>query len=208
MTTVAIVDGSYLYSSMFVQEGFQAVFSFKEADFVCFTGGPDVSPHLYGEQVSLKTRQSSYRDEREKEIFDLCLAHGTPMVGICRGAQFLNVMCGGKMWQDVDGHTIGGTHSVKDLVDGKEYRCTSTHHQMMRPSSEATIIALADESTSKMHMNGPVADWYKSEEGQDVEVVTYPEQNVLCFQPHPEMYGNESCTEYFFKLLERELEIK
>lgn len=34
------------------------------------------------------------------------------MVGICRGAQFLNVMAGGKMIQHVEGHAIHGTHEI------------------------------------------------------------------------------------------------
>src|SRR3546814_3238996 len=31
-----------------------------------------------------------------------------PMAGICRGGQFLNVMCGGSMIQHVEGHAIHG----------------------------------------------------------------------------------------------------
>jgi GMP synthase-like glutamine amidotransferase len=60
-----------------------------------------------------------------------------------------------------------------------------------------------------MHMVGAEGVIYKSKPDDDIEVVAYPIQNVLCFQPHPEMTANNSsCTRYFFELIERELEIK
>ena len=105
MSRVLIVSGSLAYRQMFINYGFTVVEDIQFADLVCFTGGEDVSPHLYGQPVHPLTFSSVRRDEKEKAIFDACCERNLPMVGICRGGQFLNVMSGGKMYQHVTNHT-------------------------------------------------------------------------------------------------------
>ena len=208
MNKVLIVRGSYSYEQMFRDAGWLIVHNVHAADLVCFTGGSDVDPALYGEARHSSSMVNTLRDVADKVRYDEALSLGIPMVGICRGGQFLNVMCGGSMWQDVDKHAIGHLHSVLDVSTGESYDCTSTHHQMMLPTDEATIIGTADESTKRLRMDGNTSLVIQRVKGEDIEVVGYPAQNVLCFQPHPEMTEvGASCREYFFKLLERELEV-
>ncbi len=204
-TKVFIAFPAAPYYRMFTRLGFQVTSAKEDADLICFTGGPDVHPQIYGEEKSLRTNAHMGRDLAEKEIFEEARAKHLPMVGICRGGQFLNVMCGGKLWQHVDGHA-GGVHKMYDQITGEELMVSSTHHQMMIPTEEATIIALADESSEKMRMLGTVGDIHPSKSMSDVEVVSYPNYNVLCYQPHPEI-GVESnrCETYFAELIEREL---
>ena len=105
----------------------------EEADIVLFTGGEDVDPSLYGCEHHHTTYSNIKRDLYEKAIFDkvrtdqLC-------VGICRGSQFLCVMNGGRLIQDVDNHATFGTHPIINAFDVIErYEITSTHHQMQYP---------------------------------------------------------------------------
>ncbi len=76
---------------------------------VCFTGGSDVSPELYGHR-NLESGCNKARDEKEVLIFEMAKKHGIPMTGICRGSQFLNVMCGGTMVQHLLASHGGGRH--------------------------------------------------------------------------------------------------
>src|SRR5574343_347632 len=103
-TKIFIIAGNSQYYSLFCDIGWEAVSTIEKADLVCFTGGEDVSPSLYGEQRHPRTYHNMNRDDRETELFNQCLKNQTPMVGICRGGQFLNVMNGGKMYQDVSHH--------------------------------------------------------------------------------------------------------
>lgn len=207
MRKVFIVGGNYQYLSLFQTEGYVVVDEVWKADLVCFTGGEDVSPTLYGEPTHKTTWPNLGRDNAEKSVYRECILSKIPMVGICRGGQFLNVMCGGRMYQDVSGHAIMGLHTIYDLLDGDEVQVTSTHHQMMRPSSRALVIAVAREGSKKVAYSHEDAKFYIEDGGDEYEVVCYEEEGVLCFQPHPEYTGvaYQGMKEYFFRCINQYL---
>lgn len=195
---VFVVGGGVQYLQMFFKEGFLGARSVPDADIVCFTGGSDVSPSYYGEEPIPGTSFNPDRDETESIIYADCLALHKPMVGICRGGQFLNVMNGGKMWQDVNGHALAVGHPLTDVKSNKVWRVTSTHHQMMIPANDGEVLATACEATHKK-------SWQKERisqnpDNKDVEVVWYDASSCLCFQPHPEFQEGE-CREYFMELM-------
>ena len=205
---VFIIDGDHRYRNMFLQYGWKIAFSIDEADLVQFTGGADVSPSLYGEVCHPRTSCSVYRDDHEEQVYKDTLKRGVPMAGICRGGQFLNVMNGGKMYQDVNKHAIQGTHEAIDVITGGTIGVSSTHHQMMRPATSGEVLAIANLATYKEYMNE------SHERGRrrgnledDVEVVLYGDTKSLCFQPHPEFVVESDeyreCADYYFDCLER-----
>tara|TARA_R110000737_G_scaffold328057_1_gene342575 strand:- start:139 stop:531 length:393 start_codon:yes stop_codon:yes gene_type:complete len=110
------------------------------------------------------------------------------------------------MWQDVNGHTIHGVHKMYNHWDGTEIDVTSTHHQMMIPHEDAVILGTACEATRKERFSDKGAEVVRMnkasvaspQEEQDIEVLWYPEQKALCFQPHPEFYGEEDLAECYF----------
>lgn len=175
--------GNWEYSSLFLNEGHQITKDYKEADLFVFTGGADVSPRLYGAKAHPSTYCDGLRDEVEKTQYAWCFENDVPMVGICRGGQFLNVMNGGIMYQNVTRHT--GPHYM-EIGPGRSVLVTSTHHQMMKPASHAIILAKAvNHYTEREWYEGDKLLTDESEEG--IEVVLYKETRCLCFQPHPEM---------------------
>ena len=67
-----------------------------------FTGGQDVSPSLYGSEDATGTIVSSpERDKEETLLLQKVLEADKPILGICRGLQFINVFLGGTLWQDL-----------------------------------------------------------------------------------------------------------
>lgn len=191
-------EGAIPIARIFKEEGYKIVEKPSEADIIVFPGGSDICPLFYGEKPIKETRYLLERDLTEVKLFR-ALEYNKPKVGICRGAQFLNVMCGGSLWQDVDGH-----RKAHPLVDGrtrKRIEVTSTHHQMMRPGRDAKIIAWAEMSSCRENE----FSLYRSIKGEtfkdDVEVVYYEHFNSLCFQPHPE-YNHESTKAFFFDLID------
>lgn len=78
------------------------------------TGGYDVDPATYGQQPHPATDQPrAARDAWEFALLRGALDRGLPVLGICRGAQVLNVALGGTLHQHLpevlghDGHRAG-----------------------------------------------------------------------------------------------------
>ncbi|KWH03713.1 hypothetical protein WT58_24065 [Burkholderia territorii] len=201
MKKVYIVNGSAAYRILFESFSFETTTDIKEASLVCFTGGEDVSPELYGDQAHPHTYSSKYRDRVEQQMFDIALDYEIPMVGICRGGQFLNVMNGGRMYQDVTKHAIYGTHPIVDLESGETIEVSSTHHQMFMPHESAKVVAVANLGGDREWYDGQV--FRRDKSNTDYEVLFYESTMSLCFQPHPEFTGEqyEPMKRYFSYLL-------
>lgn len=205
MKKVYIVGGGYDYAALFKELGFTVVDKLEDASLVCFTGGADVTPDLYGDAQHQYTGNDLSRDKREMILYAHIRELDIPMVGICRGAQFLNVMSGGRMYQHVEKHTR--SHSITDLQTGETVWVSSTHHQMIMPSPEAVLVASSTLGGSREWYEGQV--FKKDISQEDIEVVFYEKTKCLCFQPHPEFESSEyeGMRKYFGELLKKYLNV-
>jgi putative glutamine amidotransferase len=89
---------------------------------VLLSGGPDLDPAAYGRAAHPDLGQTEPQlDEFEVHLARETHARGLPMLGICRGAQALNVACGGTLHQH-----------LPEITDG------SIAHRQRRPGAEAT----------------------------------------------------------------------
>ena len=170
----------------------------QDYDLIMFTGGSDVSPELYGEApLASGFGYNEARDKYEKDIFELAVEHQVPMVGICRGAQFLCVMNGGKLVQDCDCHT---NYHMMQTDEGQMINVTSTHHQMMIPDGDFDLLSWANEISSyKMGAEGHLHTFKK-----EPETVWWPDTTSLAFQYHPEMMIDKSLGyKYFFSMIDK-----
>lgn len=70
-------------------------------DAVVITGGHDVDPVLYAAEPEVQPNYDSDRDEFESHIIRQSIHHQLPLLGICRGAQLLNVCLGGNLMQEL-----------------------------------------------------------------------------------------------------------
>lgn len=201
MKTVYIIAGDSAYDELFQSLGFETTRDIRKASLVVFTGGEDVSAGLYGHEQHPTTYNNVFRDQQEARLFEIAVLNEIPCVGICRGAQFLNVMSGGEMYQDVDGH--GRSHMITDATTGETVFVSSTHHQMMKPSSTGVLVAYSTIGEDRIWWDNEI---FKKEKAEfDYEVVYYEHTKSLCFQPHPEFNSPEyeGMKMYFKSLLER-----
>lgn len=172
--------------------------SVLEADLVVFSGGSDVDPQLYGEKAHKSTYHNTKRDDQDMRLYLMCLEHGIPMFGVCRGAQFLHVMNGGKLFQDVDGHN--GDHAIWDLMNKKRIeKISSVHHQMVMPNRANGMEIIATAAQSKER-------WANDKncftgDHLDIEAFFYRDTCCIGVQGHPEYEGYHYFTKWCLDLL-------
>jgi gamma-glutamyl-gamma-aminobutyrate hydrolase PuuD len=152
-----------------------------------FGGGTDISPAFYGEPLSRYSQMPNYpRDLREAAAFAEALSKGVACVGICRGAQLITALLGGRLWQHVTGH--GMSHKITFWDGRKTVEASSCHHQMMDLTTfqkeEYELLAWSSEHLSKTYVDG----YHSTVQAVDKEpeIVYYTNAHALCIQGHPE----------------------
>lgn len=87
---------------------------FTICDGFLFTGGQDIDPSLYREKKQAVCGEQSFRrDEMECFLMKEAIAKKKPILAICRGAQLLNVLFGGTLYQDLtNDHPTAVNHQM------------------------------------------------------------------------------------------------
>ena len=150
----------------------------KSFDGVALAGGADLPTDWYGEAPLEGAGLDLVSDRRprfEREIVTEFLERDKPILGICYGAQFLNVYRGGALIQDIDlqlpdrkpqlEHADGNLHTVRlnrdsklyQIVGEEEFEVPSFHHQAIsRPANNALISAVAPDGVLEaVEWSGP-----------------------------------------------------
>jgi hypothetical protein len=173
--------------------------SLQKADLLCFGGGEDVYPGLYGHRnLNSYTSAISRRDIFESIAFDMAKAMKVPMLGICRGAQFVCVRSGGTLFQDLYKHP-SGTHKIvlfEPTTEGeKELGISSTHHQAMVPwNINHKLIGYYPNENNARHIYDTAVDPERENFplNCDPEIVFFPDTMSLGVQGHPEFFPTNS----------------
>lgn len=192
MKKVFVVGGAKQYASWIKDH--ELTDNLEEADIVLFTGGEDVDPSLYGCEKHPTTYSNINRDLEEKAIFEKVKPHQL-CLGICRGSQFLCVMNGGLLIQNVSKHAGFGTHQIINAQNEfTRVDITSTHHQMQYPFNL--------EKGIDYHVLFYASRRSEFYEGDKIycppcepEVVLYHKKNkpkCLAIQGHPEIMRKEA----------------
>lgn len=172
-----------------------------QLDGLVLQGGADVAPQTYGDvPIRPEWAGDPIRDQYELALLRECLRQEKPVIGICRGAQLLNVCFGGTLFQDLmmlrdpvlpthphvddvlydelqhdvtftPGSTLAGLYP-----DTPQARVTSVHHQAVDRLGEQLEI----EAVSTL--DGVI------------EAIRWQRKDVLVrgLQWHPEFHGRQA----------------
>lgn len=69
-------------------------------DGLLISGGADISPYIYGQENTSSHSCEPERDQFELSLLEDAMLHKKPVLGICRGAQLINVARGGTLHQE------------------------------------------------------------------------------------------------------------
>ena len=90
----------------------------KNIDGLVLQGGADINPAAYGEtELRPEWAGDRTRDMYEMELLHEFLECGKPVLGICRGAQLINVAMGGALYQDIQSQLPESTEHLAEAYD-------------------------------------------------------------------------------------------
>lgn len=170
----------------------------RELDGLILHGGADVAPESYGETPLRPEWQGDrVRDIYEIELFNAFRKLQKPVLGVCRGAQLINVAMGGSLYQDISTqipetlthrdwniydqnfHEVQFTKdSYLEKIFGRgPFKTNSVHHQSLKKLGEG----LSVEATS-------------TSDGI-VEGIKYQGKEYICgIQWHPEFHDENDAS--------------
>ena len=157
-------------------------------DGLVLQGGADISPLVYGEAPQKpEWAGDPMRDGYEIELVRAFSAAGKPVLGICRGAQLINVALGGSLHQDIPAHRSDdydqhahevhlepGSGLARLYGETGPRRVVSIHHQAIKRLAPGLQVEA------------------RAEDGV-IEAVRGTRGNYLCaVQWHPEFHGGRA----------------
>jgi len=115
-------------------------------DGLVLVGGDDIPPSAYGQEPHETVKPlPAQRYEFERELIALWLAGGKPVLGVCLGMQFTNVVSGGTLIQDIPSQVGTKTNhrkyhdvqiepdsSLAKILEATEASVFSNHHQAVK----------------------------------------------------------------------------
>lgn len=162
-----------------------------EVDGVVLTGGGDIHSKFYSEQPIRELGPiNEERDLFDKKVIEKCLEKNIKMLGICRGCQFINILLGGTLYQDIykqKGDVCGHNpdyftirrdilyHDINikedtllyKLVGKNKLGVNSFHHQAIKDiADKLEVCAISEDDV--------------------IEAAESKDGNILCIQWHPE----------------------
>lgn len=165
--------------TLFAESALPAEERVRDLDALLVPGGADVDPARYGQVADPMTSPADFpaQDHFEAEMMAAAIAHGVPVLAVCRGFQLLNVEHGGTLVQDVPADsphrnsvhevTLAADSALAAAIGRSELPVSSYHHQAV------------DRVGDGLRVVGRASDGV-------VEALEHPTADLIAVQWHPE----------------------
>jgi len=135
----------------------------RHLDGLVLIGGDDIPPSAYNEQPHETVKAlPAQRYNFERKLISLWLSSGKPLLGVCLGMQFTNVVSGGSLIQDIPSQ-------IGTKVKHREY-----HQVKIDPASSLAKILEATEASVCSNHHQAVKDV-----GKNLKVIAHSEDGVV-----------------------------
>ena len=153
-------------------------------DGIVLTGGNNVNPCLYNGKEELESVYDE-RDEIEKQLVNLSVKNKIPLLGICRGFQYINVYFGGSIYHNLKGHV-------------KEEHFLISKNKLM---NNVLTNSYHNQAVLKKNISKEFEITASTEDGV-VEAISHKHHKIIGLQWHPERQDTKEDRELiniFFK---------
>lgn len=175
-------------------------------DGLCISGGRDIDSGLYGQTNVYSKDTLALLDQQYTELIRIAISQQKPFLGICKGAQLINVALGGTLIQDITLQT-GSSIPHEQEIDGKN----PSHAIDIEPDSKLASILSVNANVNSFHhqavdkLGKNLKIVAKSKDGI-IEAIEGTKDWILGVQFHPEMmaaHGNQDMLKIFEALVLR-----
>ena len=164
-----------------------------DLDGIVLQGGADVAPETYGEKpLKPEWAGDAIRDRYEIALVTECRKQKKPILGICRGAQLLNVAYGGTLFQDIP----------TQVPEAKVHRHWETYEQnfhevaiqpnslleKLYPKQKLVKVNSIHHQAVKRLGEGLVAEAIATDDGVIEAIRSLQDPFAFGFQWHPEFH--------------------
>ncbi|MDH4093594.1 MAG: type 1 glutamine amidotransferase [Betaproteobacteria bacterium] len=164
----------------------------RHLDGLMLQGGADVCPLTYGEEpLAREWVGDRLRDEYEIELLHSFIEAGKPVLGICRGAQLINVAYGGTLYQDIVRQVPQAKRHVTDDYEKHRHELRFEPDgwlaRLYQGTERALVTSIHHQSVKTLGQHLSVEAWSASD--QVIEAIRGTGKGfVLGVQWHPEFH--------------------
>jgi len=157
---------------------------------LCITGGGDIDPNFYNDLLTTKLyKVEPKKDRTEIDIFNLAFNRNIPVLGICRGAQLMNVALDGTLYQDIISQVRMALNHIPDMPFSEPVHAIDieTDTKLYKIIGENRIWTNSRHHQGiKLHGKGLISS-AKASDGM-IEAIEHPNKKwCIGVQWHPEM---------------------
>lgn len=169
-----------------------------------FTGGHDVNPALYSQPKSDKCgTPNDKRDYLESGVFNYALENDMPVLGICRGIQLINVLCGGSLYQDLPSehiHKNKVSHQMTAPYNRSWHTVSIIEGSPLAELSDSLVVGVNSYHHQAIKELSPKLEAMALSEDGLIEAIYMPDKRFIqAVQWHPEF--NFFCDELSSKII-------
>lgn len=141
-------------------------------DCLVLHGGSDVNPKIYGElAIKAEWKGEPERDEYDIKLLEAAYELELPVLGICRGAQIINVYFGGSLYQDIN------YQLPKKLIHRNADIYEKNYHKISI-CEDSLLAEIYDYKKGNLLVNSVHHQAIKKI-GEDLHIEAYSEDNII-----------------------------
>lgn len=163
---------------------------------IVLTGGIDIDEELITAEYPTRKQKSRGRDSVEWQLLEMAVGLNLPVLGICRGMQFINLFFGGEVLLNME-KTMPG--AIQHVANDHKVTFTNSDFQGILQCDSLPVNSFHNHGLTKGSIAPGLREFARCTEDNSVEGIFHPNYPIMGIQWHPER--RSSISDHEFRLL-------